>query len=432
MERRVLQPKGVAVPPLPISPAIQAGNWVFVSGQLASDYQNGVAPDAMVNPHLPFHGSPVKAQARHIFHNIGAIMKEAGSSTDNLVRIDQFTPDKKHIDGYLETRNEFITKDRPASTALQMESLMVRDAVIEVDCIGIRPAKGFIKEALYTDKVAKPLAGYSVGIKAGDFVFGAGASPTDFKGAASYYGTAGTGLAIEARTDPNFWYGSPIKKQTAYDLHKLDAYLEAGGTSLKHCVKAQVYLSYMDDYCAFQEAWRDHFGDNPPATTVVPVKGMGIHESRVEINVIAVIPGGAAEREVINTKKAPAPLGHEPQAIRAGELVFLSGLLACDSDGPLRQPFPSSAFPYFGSPAKAQMRAILERAEAICQAAGADLGNIVRAQIFYTDFRELAPSMEVWAEAFPNDPPACTLIHVHDKLPVPGCSIIVDLMACLP
>ena len=430
MERRPLQPKGFAVPPLPISPAIQAGNWVFVSGQIATDYRTGIAADAAVNSLMPRHASPVKQQTRHIFRSIGAVMQEARSSLDNLVRIDQFTPDKKYIDGYLETRNEFITADRPASTALQMDALMVRDAVIEVDCIGIVPGGGFDKIALYTDKVAKPLAGYSVGIKAGPFVFGAGASPTDFKGAAAYYGVAGTGLAPEARIDPNFWYGSPIKKQTAYDLHKLDAYLEAGGTSLARCVKAQVYLSEMDDYFAFQEAWREHFGSNPPATTVVPVKGMGIHESRVEINVIAALPG--VDMETIRTEKAHAPIGHEPQAIRAGELVFLSGLIACGRDGPLREPFPTPSFPYFGSPAKAQMRAILGQAEAICASAGTSLANIVRAQIFYTDLRDLAPSMEVWADAFPKDPPACTMVQVHDKLHVPGCSIIVDMIACMP
>jgi enamine deaminase RidA (YjgF/YER057c/UK114 family) len=432
MERRVLRPRGLSVPPLPISPAIQAGNWVFVSGQIASDYKTGISADAKVNPLLPRHASPVKLQTRNVFHSIDAIMQEAGSSLDNLVRIDQFTPDKKYIDGYLETRNEFIMKDRPASTALQMEALTVRDAVIEVDCIGIVPAKGFSKTALYTDKVAKPLAGYSVGIKAGSFVFGAGASPTDFKGDASYYGVAGTGLAPEARIDPNFWYGSPVKKQTAYDLHKLDAYLEAGGTSLKRCVKAQVYLSDMDDYYSFQEAWREQFGRNPPATTVVPVKGMGIHESRVEINVVAIVPDGDVEMETIRTKKAHAPLGHEPQAIRAGHLVFLSGLAAADRDGPVPETLPLPAFPYFGSPAKAQMRAILGQAKAICEAAGTGLANVVRAQIFYTDLRDLASSMEVWADAFPKDPPACTIVQVHDKLHVPGCSILVDLIAYVP
>jgi enamine deaminase RidA (YjgF/YER057c/UK114 family) len=431
MERRALRPKGLATPPLPISPAIETGGWVFISGQLASDYKTGIAADAVVHPDLPFHGSAVKLQARHIFRNISALMEQAGSSVDNIVRIDQFTTDRGYIDGYLETRNEFITKDRPASTALQMEGLTVRDAVIEVDCIGIVPEKSFSKIALYTDKVAKPLAGYSVGIKAGPYVFGSGASPTDFKGAASYYGVAGTGLAPEARIDPNYWYGSPIKKQTAYDLHKLEAYLEAAGTSLKHCVKAQVYLSYMQDYFGFQEAWRDYFGANPPATTVVPVKGMGIHESRVEINVVAIVPDQGAEIEVVKAKTIPAPLGHEPLAVRAGNLLFLSGIMAYENGGPLRQAFSSAAFPHFGSSAKAQMRAILDRARTICEASETTLANIARAQIFYTDFRDLAPTMEVWADAFPRDPPACTLIQVHDKLPVPSCSIIVDLIAAV-
>ncbi len=430
MNRHVLG-RSLAKPPLPISPAIQAGQWVFISGQLATDYTTGIAANATINPDLRFHTSAVKSQARHIFENISTIMAEAGSSIDKLVRIDQFTPDKQHIDGYLETRNLFITKDRPASTALQMEGLMVADTVIEVDCIGIVPAGGFDKTALYTEKAAKPLAGYSIGIKAGSYVFGAGASPTDFKGSSSYFGVAGTGLAPSARVDPNFWYGSPIKAQTLYDLQKLEAYLEAGGTSLKHCVKAQVYLSYMEDYCAFQEVWRDYFGDNPPATTVVPVKGMGIHESRVEINVVAVTPDGDAEVEVINDADCAAPLGHEPHAVRAGNLLFLSGLVGADGNGTVPGLLSSRAFPYFGSPAKAQMRLILEKATAICQAAGTSLQSVARAQIFYTDFRDLAPSMEVWAEAFPSDPPACTLIEVHDRLSMPNCTMLVDFTAVI-
>ena len=427
MDRRVLG-RSLAQPSLPFSPAIQAGPWVFISGQLATDYRTGLASDALINPDLRFHSSAVKAQARHIFRNVATIMEEAGSSIDNLVRIDQFTPDKKYIDGYLETRNEFITKDRPASTALQMEGLMVADAVIELDCIGMVPSNGFEKTALYTDKAAKRLAGYWVGFISGDYLFGAGASPTDFKGSSAYLGIAGTGLAPEARVDPNFWYGSPIKAQTLYDLHKLEAYLEAGGTSLKHCVKAQIYLSYMDDYCAFQEVWRDYFGDNPPATTVVPVKGMGIHESRVEINVIAVTPDGNATPQVINGAANATPLGHEPQAVRAGNFLFFSGLVGVETDGRIPNMLSAQAFPYFGSSAKAQMRLIIEKARAICAVAETDLSSIARAQIFYTDFRDLAPSMEVWAEAFHNDPPALTLIEVHDRLPAPNCTVLVDLI----
>ncbi|MFM9887781.1 MAG: RidA family protein [Burkholderiales bacterium] len=429
MKKRVLRPKGLVTPPLPYSQAIQVGDWVFIAGQLATDFDVGIAADARISPHLPFHSSPVKLQTRHIYRNIQAIMEEAGSSADNLVRVDQFTTSKSHVDGYLETRNEFITKDRPASTAVQMEGLMVADAVIEVDAIGVVPRKGFEKSAIHTDKVAKPLAGYSVGIRAGAFVFGAGASPTDFKGAAAFHGTAGTGLAPEARVDPNFWYGSPIKRQTAYDLHKLGAYFEAGGCALKDCVKAQIYLSYMEDYYGFQESWREAFGNRPPATTVVPVKGMGIHESRIEINVIGVVPNAGVNVEVIEAKKAPAPLGHEPHAIRAGELLFLSGLMACDGRGPIPPRLPNAAFPFLGSSAKHQMRVILEHAGLICEAAGASLADIVRAQIFYTDLRDLAPSLEVWAGAFPEDPPVCSFVQVHDRLPVPGCTILVDFTA---
>ena len=47
MDRQVLG-RTLAQPPLPVSPAIQAGNWVFISGQLATDYEAGVAPAAAI------------------------------------------------------------------------------------------------------------------------------------------------------------------------------------------------------------------------------------------------------------------------------------------------------------------------------------------------------------------------------------------------
>ena len=95
MNRRVLG-RALPKPPLPISPAIQAGEWVFISGQLATDYETGLASDAKLDPDRPFHSSPVKLQAKHIFENVSAIMEEAGSSIDNLIS-DQVTAPTKMI-----------------------------------------------------------------------------------------------------------------------------------------------------------------------------------------------------------------------------------------------------------------------------------------------------------------------------------------------
>ena len=40
-------------PLMPYSPAVKAADWIFVSGQLASDFKTGIAPEAIpANPHL--------------------------------------------------------------------------------------------------------------------------------------------------------------------------------------------------------------------------------------------------------------------------------------------------------------------------------------------------------------------------------------------
>jgi len=75
---------------------------------------------------------------------------------------------------------------------------------------------------------------------------------------------------------------------------------------------------------------------------------------------------------------------------------------------------------------------ILTNTQAICEAAGGSLDNIVRAQLFYTDLAEVLPSFEAWKGAFPTAPPAATLVRIPNALPVPGCSVLADFIAWIP
>ena len=94
-----------------------------------------------------------------------------------------------------------------------------------------------------------PLAGYSPAIRAGDFVFLAGQVPTDWK----------SGIAPEARVDPNFWEGSRIERETRYILENMALTLEAAGSSMPNVVKAQVYLTDINDLPRLDRVWREAF-----------------------------------------------------------------------------------------------------------------------------------------------------------------------------
>jgi enamine deaminase RidA (YjgF/YER057c/UK114 family) len=432
MAKQVIEPEGLPRPPLHYSSAIRVDDWVFVSGQLASDFKSALAPAATVANVMPFHGSPIKRQSRYLFANMELLLRSAGSSLNEIVRIDQFTSARESVHPYLEVRNEILTTARPASTAVQVESLMVSDAIIEADAIAIVPRDGFRKAPLSTDKVQQPPAGYSLAISAGGFIFASGATPTDYRSGSAWVCGPGTGLAEEARIDPNFWFGSEIKTQTAYVVKKLAIYLEAGGAALRDIVKAQVYLARMDDHFAFQEAWQVAFNGQLPATTIVPVKGMSTAGGRVEINVVATARAQKLPRQTIEVSRAPKPLNGEPQAVRLGNLLFLSGLMACTESGPCPEITQDPGLRYVRSKARQQMEIILRNAQYICEAAGTTLDNIVRAQLFYSDLADIRPSFEVWKEAFPLTPPAATMVQVHDTLSVPACTILADFVAWIP
>jgi reactive intermediate/imine deaminase len=125
----------------------------------------------------------------------------------------------------------------------------------------------------------KPLANYTEAFRTGDLVFAAGQIASDFA----------TGLAAEARVDPAFpYYGSPIKKQTRYILNNLKRTFEAAGSSLDRVVKAQVFLTDLNDFCAFDEVWKEFF-KNPPPRSTVGTSGLLVEGCRIEIDLIGAV-----------------------------------------------------------------------------------------------------------------------------------------------
>ena len=439
-------PGGIPQPLMPYAPAVKAGNWVFVAGQVATDFKAGLAEEARVNPAFPFNSHPLTLQSRYILKNLGETLKAAGASWDDVVRIYQWfvAPDSweqgtewsgVNITRYLEERDKFITSKRPASTGMGVRELLIKDAILEVNMIAIIPEKGEVKEAISAPDIPKPLAGYSEAIKMGDWVFYSGELSTDWVGdwgRAEHYGEP-SGIAVEARTNPYFWYGIDIRQQTDYQLKVLQSIAEAAGSSLENTVKATVYLPDPNDFVGFEEVWKSWFPKDPPARTIIPYSGLGIRGSILEIALKTLTNDAKIKKETIETSKAPKPLTHEPQAVKAGNYLFLSGQMACNETGLAKEAQRNPGFPYYGSPNKMQMEYILKNTAAICEAAGTSLDNVVSRQCFHTSFEHFHDSIMVWADHFPpGKRAASTTIKIGGPLLVPGCEILLDMIAYIP
>ncbi|HJM42733.1 MAG TPA: RidA family protein, partial [Nitrospinota bacterium] len=168
-------------------------------------------------------------------------------------------------------------KTPPPRTTVGTTSLLVPGCKVEVDLIGLMPDSGMEKTLIRSD-APSPMANYSEGYRAGDFVFAAGQIASDYK----------TGIPPEARTDPAFpYYGSDIKRQTDYILGNLSRTFEPAGASLDHVVKAQVFMTDLNEFFAFDEVWKTYFKTPPPRTTV-GTTGLLVPGCKVEIDLIGV------------------------------------------------------------------------------------------------------------------------------------------------
>ena len=109
-----------------------------------------------------------------------------------------------------------------------------------------------------------------------------------------------------------------------------------------------------------------------------------------------------ARRESIIAPDAPEALGPYVHAVRAGGLLFCSGQLGIDPrTGQLA-----------GSGAADQVGRCLENLSAVCQAAGASLGDAVRITIYLTDMTSFDEVNEVYGLFFETDPPARVTVGV--------------------
>ena len=106
-------------------------------------------------------------------------------------------------------------------------------------------------------------------------------------------------------------------------------------------------------------------------------------------------------RQAIRTDKAPKPVGPYSQAIRAGNLVFVSGQGALD---------PATGQPKRDS-VEVESRQVMENLKTILEAAGSSLDRVVKSTCYLTDLADFQTFNKVYGEYFQKDPPARTTIQ---------------------
>ena len=115
------------------------------------------------------------------------------------------------------------------------------------------------------------------------------------------------------------------------------------------------------------------------------------------------------------------PISHFTDAVRAGNLVYVSGIVAVDRDGNL----------VGGDDVVAQTRQVFENMRAVLAAAGCGFADVVKVTVFLTDIDDRPLINPVRQEVFGETRPASTLVEVP-RLAVDGAKVEIECIALLP
>src|SRR5450432_4284095 len=117
-----LSPPGIPIPRGPYSPAVRAGDFIFVSGQVSIDPATNQAVKG-----------DIKVETRQVLNNIKGILEGAGASMAEVVKCSVFLAKASDFAAMNEVYAEFFGEDKPARSTIVC--VFVADILVEIDCV---------------------------------------------------------------------------------------------------------------------------------------------------------------------------------------------------------------------------------------------------------------------------------------------------------
>ena len=123
-------------------------------------------------------------------------------------------------------------------------------------------------------------------------------------------------------------------------------------------------------------------------------------------------------RKIISTTNAPRAVGPYSQAVCAGNLVYTAGQIAME---------PETGDVLLESGIQEQTERVLRNLQAVLEAAGSRLEQVVKTTVFLQDMDDFGAMNEVYARFFPENPPARSAVEVA-RLPL-GVRVEIEAVA---
>jgi 2-iminobutanoate/2-iminopropanoate deaminase len=287
-----------------ISLALKKGDYLFLSGHTASQYDHG-------SRKVMCKGN-ILDQVRVAYDKIKLLVEVAGGSLDDVVKMtDYVAPSGFEKYKYVgQVRRKYFGNKLPAVTTVVVDHLL-RDALIEVEAVAVvgKSKKEVFIPSLPSDKKHE----LSLAVKKGDLLFLSGQMGTECE----------NGNAV-AEGD--------TFAQTERAYRSIEAVLEASGADLRDVVVTQYYFpsKALMKYEEIQKISAQHFKGNYSASTGVGIKHLIPESALIEIDCIAVLGDARKVRYPLSWPHCQDPTCCS--AVKKGNLIFISGVVGIDMD----------------------------------------------------------------------------------------------------
>jgi len=340
----------------PFSPAIKAGNFIYVAGTMAVDDSGKVVP------------GDVKVQTKRTLENIAQVLKAAGSSLQNAVSVTVYLKNISDFQAMNEVYGTFWPKDPPVRTTVGT-NLVLPNGLVEISMVAV--TNGAARRVILPAGWVKSTSPYSYGIISGDTLFLAG--------------------LVSRNGKDNSIVEGDMKAQTKVVMDNAGEILKAAGMSHEQVVSSRAYIADSKMFEDMNVSYRSYFPKNPPARATVKAALVDA-KYLVEITMLAV----KGAREAIappNADGSPAqPNPNLSPAIKVGNRLYLSGILGNTAGNK--------------GDVKAQSREALVRIGRALTAAGFTWDNVVDGLVYLTDVANFSGMNEAYREIFTKDFPA--------------------------
>ena len=341
----------------PFSPAVVAGNFVYLSGMLPTGPNGAVV------------AGDVKAQTVRVLDNLAALLERNGSRMSQVAAVTVYLKNQADFAAMNEAYAKYWPKDPPTRTTVVV-NLVVPDALLEISMVALRD--GVERKVVHPADWLRSPSPYSYGIQSGDTLFLSG--------------------LVSRNGKDNSAVPGDMKTQTETALRNAKEILAAASMTLADVVSSRVFIT---DTAMFQDmngVYRAAFTANPPARATVKA-GLTAPQYLVEVTMLAV--KGAAH-EIITTPNADGTPGKPnpilSSAIKVGPRLFLSGMMGSTDANK--------------GDAAAQTRETMARFGRTLKAAGFDWNDVTDAVVYLPSVKDFAAMNASYREAFGKTLPA--------------------------